>query len=83
MFTPNDNVKVKLTDHGKKLIVDYVDAFNERMKTDMPSATFRLSVPKWGIDGVWEAQFHTVMDYFDGCWKAGCKLPFEWVTKSN
>jgi hypothetical protein len=74
-INPNDRVRVRLTEHGKRLIVKSVDEFNEHMRTTT-SATFRQSVPQWDSDGYLNGQFHVIMGLLGDCWSGVGELPF-------
>lgn len=75
-INPNDRVRVRLTEAGKRLIVDHVDHMNEWLQKRGPKCTFRAKVPEWDSDGWINEQFHTLMGYFGDCWSLGSEMPF-------
>ena len=74
-INPNDYVRIKLTEYGKRLIVEHIDQFNDDIRK-RPGVLFRAKVPKWDDDGYLRDQFHTLMGYFGNCWGLGSHLPF-------
>lgn len=81
-FSPNDQIRVRLTEHGKQLVVQWVDKFNDHIRANRPGSTFRVSVPRWDSDGWITGQFWDIMGYFDGSWSAGSVLPFSELEKA-
>lgn len=75
-INPNDFVRIKLTEEGKRLIVKHIDETNHWLQQRGPQCTFRAKVPEWDADGWLKGQFHDLMGMFDGCWRIGHDLPF-------
>lgn len=78
-MNPNDTVRVKLTLHGKELIIAHINALNDKQKRG--SGSTRYVVPPWDGSGWIEGQFHLLMSYFGDCWYAGAELPFTELEK--
>ncbi len=79
-INPNDFVRIKLTESGKRLIVEDIDRFNEDMRKH-PGCLFRAKIPEWDQDGWLRDQFHSLMSHFGDCWRAGMQLPFTEMEK--
>jgi hypothetical protein len=75
-ISPNDFVRVKLTEAGKQLLVRSTDELNECLKQRGPQCTFRARVPEWDRDGWLKDQFHSIMGHFGDCWRLGSQMPF-------
>jgi hypothetical protein len=75
-INPNDYVRVRLTEAGKRLLVRSTDELNEWLKKRGPQCTYRAKVPEWDKDGWIRDQFHSIMGHFGDCWKLGSELPF-------
>ncbi len=75
-INPNDRVRVKLTEHGKRLIVAHIDRLNDSVRKRRPDGTLRFKVPEWDTDGWLNEQFHSLMGMLGDCWSLGCELPF-------
>ena len=80
-INPNDYVRVKLTEAGKRLIVKGIDAANDMLRARKQD-TMRFSVPKWDEDGWIRGQFHSLMSYFGESWKLGNDAPFSEMEKA-
>ena len=68
-INPNDTVRVKLTNTGKRLIVADIDDVNDRLRKR--GSICRIRVPEWDSDGWVTEQFHCLMGRFDGHWGLG------------
>ncbi len=80
-INPNDFVRVRLTDHGKRLLVASVDRMNDELRKQSPNAVYRAKVPEWDRDGWIQTQFHSIMDDLGNCWFAGSQIPFTELEK--
>jgi len=78
-INPNDTVRVKLTETGKRLIVADIDDINGRLRER--GSICRIPVPRWDSDGWVSDQFHSLMSRFDGQWGLGGELPFTHMEK--
>ena len=76
----NDFVRVRLTDHGKRLLVAAADRINDDLRT-RPLVIFRARVPDWDKDGWIRGQFHSIMGDLGECWGASNHLPFTELEK--
>ena len=76
----NDYVRVKLTPHGRRVLVRHVDGFNDNLRAKYPNATYRLSVPQTDANDCMRDQLWVIMSYFEGvgCY-AGAAPCFEWI----
>lgn len=79
-INPNDTVRMKLTETGKRLIVADIDRANDTLRT-RPSVTCRFSVPKWDSDGWVTGQLHILLSHFGDCWGLGSQMPFTEMEK--
>ena len=78
-INPNDTVRVKLTEAGKRLIVADIVDVNDRLRKR--GSICRIPVPKWDGDGWITESFHTLMGRLDGHWGLGQELPFTELEK--
>lgn len=79
IFTPNDIVTVQLTEHGMRLALEATDKFNDHMRANHPTVTYRKSVPyddKGQIRGQFWSVIQDVGGYHGG---AGHDLVFQWI----
>lgn len=74
-MNPNDTVRIKLTETGKRMMVEATDALNDSIRK-RGAIIWRAKVPEWDADGWTRGQFHTLMTYFDGAWSLGGQMPF-------
>lgn len=79
-INPNDTVRVRLTETGKRLIVADIDQINDSLRKR--GSICRISVPKWDNDGWIAEQFHVLMARFGGHWSLGQELPFTEMEKA-
>lgn len=68
----NETVKVKLNDHGRKILRSNHDQFVK----DCPSYTHKYQEPKTDDDGYSRFQIHELMNAFGNHMVNGCKMPF-------
>lgn len=79
-INPNDTVRVKLTEAGKRLLVEDVDQANDTLRKK-DRCLFRVKVPEWDDDGWCRGHFHEFLRILGPHFKMGREMPFTELEK--
>lgn len=73
-MNPHDQIRVKLTEAGKRMVIQSHDQFVNRLRSC--GSIYRPDAPKWDKDDWMSGVFWSIMANFDGNWRAGADVSF-------
>ena len=80
IISPNDTVRVKLTDTGKRLLVSECDRINDELRSH-PRCLSRSRVQSWDADGWCTDQLHVFLSVLGPHFHMGAEMPFTHLEK--